>query len=208
MSQDLERAVESARNRLVAESYSLDSFAALRRAERELAATRGEEWAAPLDLGVQWESGAPLPHVVSDGRTTILICFSAVADPTWDGTSVRVADVDDPEQHDLLEFTFEGCHATKFGGPNDESLGGHPLFSRGLVGYEPHIVHNSSWIADEEAIDSVHPQHRGGWADRFDHYFFVFHDEMFEAIARSVTVERVRGTLRERLFEAVERIGR
>jgi hypothetical protein len=41
-----------------------------------------------------------------------------------------------------------------------------------------------------------------------DHYFFVFHDEMFEAIARSVTVGRARGTLRGRMLHAVERIGR
>ena len=38
---------------------------------------------------------------------------------------------------------------------------------------------NSRWIADEEAINSVHPQHVGGWFDRLNHYFFVFHDEMF-----------------------------
>lgn len=149
-----------------------------------------------------------MPHVVSDGRTTILICFASPLDPTWDGTWVRVADVDDPEQDALLEFTFEGCHATRFGGPNDEVLRGHPLFARGLAGYGAHIVHNSRWIADEEAINSVHPHHRGNWADHLFHYFFVFHDEVFEAIARSASVERVHGTLRERLVHAAERVGR
>ena len=50
------------------------------------------------------------------------------------------------------------------------------------------------------------PQHVGGWSERISHYFFVFHDEMFEALARSVSVEEVQGTMSELLTSAASRI--
>ena len=46
------------------------------------------------------------------------------------------------------------------GGPNDEVLNGHPLYAKGLGGYGPYPVHNSPWISNEEAINSVHAQHK------------------------------------------------
>lgn len=153
--------------------------------------------------GSTWNVGAPLPHLISNGLRSIVVCHAARVDPHWDGTSATVVSPSDPEPAQLLEFTFDQCHATRFGSPNDEVLHGHPLFSRGLDGYRPHLVHNSAWIADEEAINSVHPMHRGGWRERLNHYFFVFHDEVFEAIAQSVTVRTVRATMSEAMRTAV-----
>jgi hypothetical protein len=37
------------------------------RAERELAAARGEEFATEIDIGPHWDVGAPLPHLISNG---------------------------------------------------------------------------------------------------------------------------------------------
>lgn len=203
---NLEMKAQQARDGLAAAGYSRAAFNALHEAERELAASKGEEWAEPVDLAVVWDGGAPLPHVISSGRRTILICRAADRDPDWDGTRVRLVSPTDTEPVGHLEFTFEGCSATRFGGPNDEVLHGHPLSSRGLDGYGVHLVHNSRWIAEEEAINSVHPQHVGGWSERLSHYFFVFHDEMFEALARSVSVEEVQGTMSELLTSAASRI--
>ena len=152
---------QQARDGLAAAGYSRAAFNALHEAERELAASKGEEWAEPVDLAVVWDGGAPLPHVISSGRRTILICRAADRDPDWDGTRVRLVSPTDTEPVGHLEFTFEGCSATRFGGPNDEVLHGHPLSSRGLDGYGVHLVHNSRWIAEEEAINSVHPPARG-----------------------------------------------
>ncbi len=206
MRRDLERAVDRARRELAAEGYPLAAFDALSNAQRELAKARGEQWAEPLDLDVMWDSGAPLPHVVSNGLSAVLICFAVVDDAKGDGTRVEVADPGDPTPVDLLEFTFEGCRAIRFGGPNDEALNGHPLFERGLAGYGPHIVGNSAWIAEQEAINSVHPHHRGGWHELLSHYFFAFHDEVFEAVAKSVAVKSVRSTMRERVVNAANQI--
>jgi hypothetical protein len=199
---DLERAVKQARKRLAEDYGSREALAILHDAERQLAAARREAWAEPLGLGVIWDVGAPLPHLLSSGAKAVLLCRAAVVDADWDGTYVTVVSPSDPTPADLIEFTFVGCHATRFGGPSDEALHGHPLYSRGLNGYGPHLVHNSKWIAQQEAIDSVHQQHQSGWHERLHHYFFVFHDEMFEAIARSVNVRSVRGTMAESLINA------
>ncbi|MGV8847905.1 MAG: hypothetical protein ACOH16_00010 [Propionibacteriaceae bacterium] len=64
---NLELKVRQARDGAAAAGYSRAAFRALHEAERELAASRGEEWAAPLDLAVMWDGGAPLPHVISKG---------------------------------------------------------------------------------------------------------------------------------------------
>ena len=36
-------------------------------AARSLAAARGEEHAVPFELGVRWDVGAPLPHLLASG---------------------------------------------------------------------------------------------------------------------------------------------
>lgn len=202
MSRALKRAVGVARQRVEATGYDPAAIDALREAERRLAAQRGEQWAELLDIGLMWDGGAPLPHVVSNGSEAVLVCFEAVHDPEWDGSTVRVVNPSNPAPASLLKFTFASCHSIKFGGPNDEVLNGHPLYGRGLAGYGPHLVHNSLWLAEEERINSVHAHHRGGWEERLNHYFFVFHDEMLEVLARDFKVEQIEGAIRDVLPSA------
>jgi hypothetical protein len=47
------------------------------------AASRGEPWAEVIDLGVIWDTGAPEPHVVSDGSKVILLCYAAESKTGW-----------------------------------------------------------------------------------------------------------------------------
>jgi hypothetical protein len=202
----LERAVEQARKRLAQDYGSREAWVTFHKAEHQLAAAQSEAWAEPLDLGVTWDAGAPLPHLLSNGSKAVLVCYAAVVGVDWDGTHVTVVSPSDPTPVDMLEFTFSGCHALRIGGPNDETLHGHRLYSRGLDGYRPHLVHNSEWLAEQEAINSVHQYHQGGWQERLNHYFFVFHDEMFEALAKSVSVRSVRATLTECLRRSAEAI--
>lgn len=204
VNRDLERAVKHARRRLAQDYGSREAWGTLHEAERQLAAARHQAWAEPLDFGVTWDAGAPLPHLLSNGSTAVLVCHAAVVDPDWDGTYVTVVSPSDQTPAQMLEFTFVGCQAVRFGGPNDEALHGQPLYGRGLEGYGPHLVHNSEWIAELEAINSVHEHHRGGWHERLNHYFFVFHDEMFEAIAPSVDVRSLQATMAECLSRAAQ----
>lgn len=207
MTHELERAVRDARRRLESTRYQdRDAWLSLHDAERRLAAARGEQWAEPIDLGVTWDAGAPLPHFLSNGSVGVLICRASVPDPHWDGTSVRIVSPADSQPADLLQFTFVGCHSAKFGGPNDEVLHGHPLSGRGLDGYGPHVVHNSVWLAEEERINSAHDFHRPAAYAALQHYFFVFHDEMFEALAADVHAEIMHGKLADHLVQAARRI--
>jgi hypothetical protein len=154
-------------------------------AERALAAARGEEYAAPFELGVVWSGGAPLPHLLSSGHRTFVAFYLDEPDPDWDGTYVNVIDPTDEAPASLGLAEFKRCSAVKLGPPNDEVLHGHRLHGRGLGGYGAYVVENSSWVAELMEVNSVHRQYREEtWADA-RHFLFVFHDETVEAVART-----------------------
>jgi hypothetical protein len=140
VSRDLERTVKRARKRFAEDYNSLEALAALHDAERQLAAARHQAWAEPLDLGVRWDTGAPLPQLVSICHKAVLICRAAVDDPNWDGTYATVVSPNDQAPGDLLEFEFSRCHAVKFGGPNGEALNGHPLYGREPAAWHAHAL--------------------------------------------------------------------
>jgi hypothetical protein len=168
-------------------------------AERALAAARGEAYAVPLDGLPPADVGAPLPHLLADGRHVLLAYYVAEHDPSWDGTSVTVIDPAENREALLAVVELEGYLSVRMGVPNDEALQGHPLYSRGLRAYAMHLVVNSSWIAELERINSVHAHYQGGWQAWARHYLFTFHDETFECIARSHTVRLERSGMRSLL---------
>ena len=73
-------------------------------AERTLAAARGEQYAEVIDLGVHWDVGAPLPHLIAGGLRAAIICRSALHDPTWDGTWTTIVSPSDTEEADLIRI--------------------------------------------------------------------------------------------------------
>lgn len=96
---------------------------------------------------------------------------------------------------------FRSCSALKLGGPNDETLNGHPLYRYGLKNYSIHRIRSSPWIAELEQQNSVHPLHD---ATRFlegkVHYLFALKEETVECIVEqgpgqvpAVTVFKSRG---------------
>lgn len=82
-------------------------------------------------------------------------------------------------------------------------INGHPLYGSGREPYQPHLVHNSSWMAAEERINSVHPMHTGEGYRRLNHFLFLFHDELFEALAPDVAVRPITGTIADALSASV-----
>jgi len=175
-------------------------------AEREVARAAGDEFAVELDWELTWCTGAPLPHLLANGHKAYLLFLLAEVDSSWDGTWVRVVDPAAAQAEQLGVVEFHRVHSTRFGGPNDEALGGHRLSGKGLTPYAAHQVVNSRWIADEERINSVHPYHHGGWHERLNHYVFCFHDETFECIAEGFTVERHTGSPRAGLADLIDRL--
>jgi hypothetical protein len=175
-------------------------------AEREVARLAGDEYAVELDFPLPWDTGAPLPHLLADGHRAFLLFHLADPDPGGDGTSVRVVEPGSAQAGPLGVVEFHRVRSVTIGGPNDEAIEGHPLSGKGLRPYAAHQVVNSRRIAEAERINSVHPQHRGGWHDRLRHYVFSFHDETFECLAEGFSVERHAGSLRAVLSDLVGRL--
>ena len=110
------------------------------------------------------EPGAPEPQIRADD-TKLSLRYS-----TRDN---RIAVIGFP----LVEII-------KFGSPNDEALGGHPLMKNGLEFYAVHRVKKSSWIAELEEQNSIHPRHdKQRFLEGLHHYIFTFHDSTLELVA-------------------------
>ena len=180
--------------------------AEIRQAERELALARGQEAALLCDWPVQWSSGAPLPHVVSSGYRTFLMYMADEPDPNWDGSYITVVDPSSSDDLPIALVEFVQCYIYKLGGPNVDVLHAHPLRGKGLEGYAAHIVANSRWLKEMERINSVHEHYNPAhWRD-YKHYLLLFHDEMFECIARDYKIELIHGTFRQALEIATARL--
>lgn len=80
---------------------------------------------------------------------------------------------------------FDSPHC-KYGGPNDEAHGGHPLARHGLGHYGLFAVENSPWIQEMMAANRVHPRHSDAMFSRYRHYIACFKDVKFESICQEV----------------------
>ncbi|MGH9252474.1 MAG: hypothetical protein ACRD0W_23575 [Acidimicrobiales bacterium] len=170
-------------------------------AEREIARLSGQPHAVDLDLGLEWDIGAPLPHLLASEGRTFLVFYLKDTPAGWDGTWVTVVNPADDHTVRLGVAQFINVEAVKLGGPNDEAIAGHPLHGKGLRPYAAHTVVNSLWITTQEQINSVHPMHRGGWHQQLNHYVFCFHDSTFECLARDVRIEERVGSPRQVLHD-------
>jgi hypothetical protein len=206
VSEDLELRLADARRRVreLASNLSRATMAAWRaayadqlQAERELAAARGEQYAQVIDIGHRWDTGAPLPHLISNGSRAFVVCRADQPDPHWDGTYVTVVSPDDTHTSLFVVIELWGCAEIRFGGPNDEAITGHPLYGKGLAGYRAHEVVNSAWIEDAIRVNSVHPHHSDAPFRQLHHYVLLFHDEMLEALADGIDARLTGGTMRE-----------
>lgn len=87
-----------------------------------------------------------------------------------------------------VEARFEGVWALTFGWPNDEALNGHPLWGRGLRHYTIQEVFNSSWIAELERRNAVHPQHLPGAFRDCRHIIITFKEDTFECVCSTMSL--------------------
>jgi hypothetical protein len=166
---------------------------AVLQAERALSLAQGEETALPCEWEAPWETGAPLPHVISSGWRIFLLYMAHEPDPDWDGSYVREMRTMDTHRIALVEFRH--CSVYQFGEPNDEVIGGHRLWGKGLAPYSAHVIANSRWLVEMENINKVHPSYHPDKWKALKHYLLLFHDESFECLANSYTIEVVQDTL-------------
>ncbi len=161
----------------------------------------GDEKALPIDLGIQWDTGAPLPHLLRSEYRTFLTFYLNEQDPDWNGARSAPAHIAIIEWH--------RCSETLLGWPNDEALSGHRLWERGLKEtghYGAAEVRNSSWIAEIEKGNRVHPRHRPERFAALRHYILLFHDSTFECLAEGYTITKVFKPMPEVLLQLAHRL--
>jgi len=90
------------------------------------------------------------------------------------------------EKHDnLVSFLQFDSSKIKYGSPNDEARGGHPLSKFGLGWYGLFEVMNSPWVREQMIANRVHARHTDGMYDGVKHYIACFKDVTFEVMCRS-----------------------
>jgi hypothetical protein len=130
----------------------------------------------PLDIGLLPEAAVSGAILLESEFRTFLMFNAVKGDHGSDGAV------------DTAIVTFEQCLLTRFGYPNDEALGGHPLYRRGLRFYGVFEVLNSSWARQVTTQNRVtFPNTTDDYAGR--HFVFTFHDGTFECLARDLQVE-------------------
>jgi hypothetical protein len=169
-------------------------------AERMLSRALEQETAAELDWSLACDPGAPIPHVFSDGHVVLLSYY------VRDSALAHRHDVDLSAGDGIALVRFTGCMAYRLGPPNDEAISGHPLRGRGLRAYGAHLVERSSWIAELEKRNRVHPYHKPDVFFSLRHYLLTFHDETFECLARDHAMELRTGTPRSVLVAAISEL--
>lgn len=158
-------------------SAALEAFL---KAQRALAAAKGEQYAVPIDVPA-WDVGAPMPHLLQNDYRTFLFFYLHETNLKSEGYYSK--------SERLAVSIFEGCICTKMGTPNDEVLHGHPLYGKGLEGYRAMVIENSIWLKELEAINAVHRQYNPASWSELKHYVFPFHDCTFECVAQKLKVE-------------------
>ncbi len=73
----------------------------------------------------------------------------------------------------------------KYGSPNDEARGGHPLTKFGLGFYGFFKVENSPWIREQVELNKAHPRHSDSLFSDLSHYVACFQDLMLEVTSKS-----------------------
>lgn len=165
-----------------------DDEAAQRRLEleRTTAAGLGLPYAEPVELGVSWDAGAPMPVLLSGLRTFVAFHLSGP------GSGIGIVE-------------FKQVTSVKIGSPNDEVLHGHPLWGSGLEFYRAHVVRNSRWIAELMDTNRVHERFdEARWSGTY-HFILTFHDETLECVARRTVARRA---LDATMPEVITRLGR
>ena len=85
---------------------------------------------------------------------------------------------------DVLKFDRHTIF--RYGAPNDEVRGSHPLSKFGLGFYGLYQVSHSPWVQEIIAANRIHPRHSDQLFEGLSHFVACFKDVTFEIIAREM----------------------
>ncbi|WP_294768075.1 hypothetical protein [uncultured Rhodoferax sp.] len=80
-----------------------------------------------------------------------------------------------------LKFKFGSF---RYGGPNDEARGSHPMTKYGLGWYGLYKVEHSPWILERMIANRIHPKHNDSMFAGEMHFIACFKDVMLEVVCR------------------------
>lgn len=148
-------------------------------------------------------AGAPCPVVLADDLTLVVayICVHLGEQ----GSLQEPVTINERDRHRCTVITFRRCRIFKFGHPNEEVMHGHRLYGRGLSWSTVGEVLNSAWIAELNAINSVHSNHSDWIFADCRHFVFPFQDSMLEVVAEGFDVAMLTGAVRELAIDAFMR---
>jgi len=84
----------------------------------------------------------------------------------------------------LRALKFSGP-SFKYGAPNDEARGGHPLFKHGSMFFGMYEVENSPWIYEQMVSNRVHPSHSDSMFAGHRHFIICLKDVTLEVTCRN-----------------------
>jgi hypothetical protein len=100
---------------------------------------------------------------------------------------------------DLLKFNFT---VYKYGYPNDEAMGSHPMAKFGLGFYGLFEVLNSPWIKEVCEGNRIHPRHDDSMFNGSKHYIVRFKDVTLDVLCNKMEETQL---TREQIFEIVSK---
>lgn len=139
-------------------------------AERKLALALGDEAAIPWELPFRSSSFSAI-KLSDDGRTILIFEASAASKQT------------------TVALSFDRTLNVRHGWPNDEAIGGHRLYGKGLCAHGYFEVENSKLIQELELGNRVHPSHKPEHHRGYKHYLLSFQDETIEIVSKEVSHE-------------------
>ena len=89
----------------------------------------------------------------------------------------------DGDQVHLIKFDAPNI---KYGAPNDEARGAHPLAKYGLGVYGLFEIHHSPWIKEALLANRSHPRHSDSLFAGQRHFVACFKDVMLEVRCRAI----------------------
>lgn len=135
------------------------------------------------------ETGSSAPTLLSSG-SHLFLGYNA-HNPDFPGWSSGVSPDHPGFVGKVVVVRFELVIAHKFGYPNSEALGGHPLYKHGLQFYAFHTVEHSPWIAELCRQNEVHPRNSKALWEGLTHWIVTFEDDTLEVIGHSAVVAGV-----------------
>jgi hypothetical protein len=150
------------------------------------------ERVVPADVAIEWDPNTEVYVLVSGGSGPAVLALN----PHYSADANK----------DVVLLVWKGPRFVSMGGPNDEALSSHRLYSKGLRGLRwVGIVEDSELIAMLERQNGVHERHNPARFASLVHYVLPLKGDVVEVVADSLTIERRPGTQLEAAAAALDR---